>query len=149
MAKRRKGRLAGLHGESGVRVVALGICGAYGIKPELIDEVADEIIWAMYRAPGNRAQAAAHVVARKRLARELRVPVRKVPVLHVYAGAIGHYERLLEEYEHWGRITGDAWRLAFDRQSMAFATENGVCPRCGSAGRFRVSGGVCECGFAY
>lgn len=149
MAKRRTRRPAGLHGESGARVVALGICGAYGIKPELIDEVADEIIWAMYRAPGDRAQAAAHLVARKRLARQLRVPVRKVPVLHLYAGAIGRYERLLEEYEHWGRITGDAWRLTFDRQSMAFATENGVCPRCGSPGRFGVSGGVCECGFAY
>ena len=63
-------------------MVALGICGAYGIRPDLIDEVADEIIWAMYRAPPGRAQAAAHKVARRRLARQLRVPVRKVPVLH-------------------------------------------------------------------
>ena len=149
MAQRRRARRARVDGESATRVVAMSICGAYGIKPELIDEVADEIIWAMYRAPGDRAQAAAHLVARKRLARQLRVPVRKVPVLHVYAGAIAQYETLLEEYEYWGRITGDPWRLAFDRQSMAFATENGVCPRCGSAGRFPVSGGVCECGFAY
>ena len=147
MSKRslKDGGLAKRHRRA-VRM-ALAICGGYGIQPDMIDEVAGEILWAMRTAPAGRRQAAAHRVARRRLARQLGIKERDVPVRYIYARAVAQYEALRAAYGLGPRRDRGARELAFDYHSRQFAIENGVCPRCGAAGRFGPGGGVCNCGF--
>jgi len=128
---------------------ALAICSAYKI-PELIrEEVAVEIAAAIRLVPRGKWQAAAHRIARRRLARDLGVPVRSVPVSRLRAGSIAQYEHTRRQREIWQRHDRKPWVGAFDYHSRWFAIENGVCPRCGDPGDFTPYGGACECGFSY
>ena len=105
----------------------------------------DVIASATYRRRATGAsEAQAHRVAQRMLAHELGVPERSVPTERGVAQSIGQYEK--------GRRRVLSYRRTaerFDADSIRFASENGVCPRCGKAGRFGEESGRCPCGFCY
>jgi len=129
--------------------IALAICGAYQLPEIISDDVAHEIASTIRDVPPDKWQASAHRIARRRLARELGVPARCIPVSRLRAGSIAEYERLRRQREMWQRQDHLAWVAGFDYHSRQFAIENGVCPRCGKAGEFTAAGGACDCGFGF
>jgi len=129
--------------------IAIAICGAYQLPEVIFDDVLHEIASTIRCVPPGKWQASAHRIARQRLARELGVPARCIPVSRLRAGAIAEYERLRRLREMWQRQDRLAWVAGFDYHSRRFASENQVCPRCGLRGRFTDTGGVCDCGFIY
>ncbi len=130
--------------------VAIAICAAYGILPQMLDDAAGEVMFAMLTAPRKLAQAAAHRAARRYLAKQLGVTRKSVPVQHVSARAVSEYEshrKRLEEMEHEGYRP--SMINNYDYQSRRFAIENGVCPRCTRTMHIpkNAETAVCECGF--
>ena len=123
--------------------IALALVSSYCLPAAERIRAARIIVVAMMDTPGPRRQAAAHRAARRLLAAHLGVPSRSLPTEPGCCQAVGTYEAARTGHADEDELP------AFDRHSMLFAIENGVCPRCSRAGEFGYTHGQCACGFEY
>jgi len=122
---------------------ALAQVSSYCLPPAERFYAARIIVAAVMATPAPRRWAAAHRAARRLLAGHLGVPSRSLPADPGRCQAVGIYEAARLEHADHDELAG------FDRHSMLFAIENGVCPRCSRAGEFGYTWGQCDCGFEY
>ena len=132
-------------------IMAMAICGAYGIPTSIRRDAASAIAASIYNTPPDKIQAYAHRTARRCLAVDLGLAESEIPESRVGSSAIAQYEYERKVREIWRKraFANEDPVGGFDYHSRRFAVENGVCPRCSAPGDFHADRGVCECGYSY
>jgi len=129
--------------KAGAYRIALAVVSSYHLPPAERIHAAHIIVAGMMDTPAPKRQAAAHRIARTLLAQHCDMTIASFPTEPGCSQAIGAYESAR------AIPADDDGRAGFDRHSMLFAIENGVCPRCSRPGQFGYTQGRCECGFEY